>query len=250
MVVNTGERRLVSNLPLIKPHCVSPNTDMQSLVNLLQTGMTAGKGGHMALVCEDPSIANDALDDEETNFIPLSAGVLGIVTLENCVEVLIQEEIYDEYDQAEKQTLKRAKWATKKWKKFVEKKKSRRNKELEEVDNTVPITAEQNTGEADETTRLLPSTVASGESIENKNTLRMVALEEVDNTVPASTEQSTGEADETTRLLPSPVAYGNGSLLSEVIENGDDISVESENGHDTDGNISEDSIDHFHDNIL
>jgi len=125
MVLNPNESRDLSTLPLVQPHCVQPQMNMITLVNLLQTGTTANRGGHMAIVCLDPSAANLALNKDEP--IPDSAGVIGIVTLENCIEALIQEDIYDEYDQAEKLTLKRARWAAEKWKKFVQKKKRNRS---------------------------------------------------------------------------------------------------------------------------
>jgi len=125
MVINAEEERSVSSLPLIKPYCVSPSMAMQQLVNILQEGMTGNKGGHMALVCLDPATANEAMNNDEP--IPKSANVVGIVTLENCIEVLIQEEIYDEYDKAEKLEMKRAQIVADRWKKFVQKKRASRS---------------------------------------------------------------------------------------------------------------------------
>jgi len=125
MVINAEEERSVSSLPLIKPYCVSPSMAIQQLVNILQEGMTGNKGGHMALVCLDPATANEAMNNDEP--IPKSANVVGIVTLENCIEVLIQEEIYDEYDKAEKLEMKRAQIVADRWKKFVQKKRASRN---------------------------------------------------------------------------------------------------------------------------
>jgi metal transporter CNNM len=51
--------------------------------------------------------------------IPSEAGVLGIITLENLLEVLIQEQIYDEKDKKYNRSLERARWAVAKWKVFT-----------------------------------------------------------------------------------------------------------------------------------
>jgi hypothetical protein len=74
------------------------------------------KGGHMALVCARPREGNQALsqhhgtttatvgDDSageallRPNGIPTEAGFMGVITLEDVIEALLQEQIYDEYD--------------------------------------------------------------------------------------------------------------------------------------------------------
>lgn len=121
IVMNSSERRELSSLQLVKPHCISPQMNMLSVINLLQEGKKANKGGLLAIICEDPHVAELALDKDE--HIPESAGILGILTLENCIEALIKEEIYDEYDTAEKVSMERARWAVDKWFSFVEKKR-------------------------------------------------------------------------------------------------------------------------------
>ena len=122
MVLNAHEERQLSTLPLVQPHCIEPQMNILSLVNLFQEGKSsANKGGHLALVCHDPNIAT--LSQESGVAIPESAGVIGIVTLENCIEALIKEDIYDEYDQAEKRSMQRARWAANKWRAFTEKKR-------------------------------------------------------------------------------------------------------------------------------
>jgi metal transporter CNNM len=130
MVLNPHEDRLLTTLPLTIPHCVEPNMNLLALVNLLQTGMTLGKGGHMAIVCHNPKKAVIALDKGEA--IPPSAGVLGIVTLENCLEALLKEDIIDESDLGEVLAAQRARSAYNHWRTFVAKKKLRRDNKNED----------------------------------------------------------------------------------------------------------------------
>jgi len=135
MIFNPEEARPLSQIPLQKPHCVSQEMNMIDVINLLQTGTEVNKGGQMALVCLNPALAYQALDND--TYIPSSAGVTGIVTLEDCLEELIQEEIYDEFDVEEKLRRKRAVWVVNKWKKFVSKKKTERaTLSLSQIDAT------------------------------------------------------------------------------------------------------------------
>ena len=67
--------QVVSDLNLHVPQCVHPHTNLIDLVNLFQTGGSAVRTGHMALVCAEPEIANAALDRGEA--IPADAGVMG-----------------------------------------------------------------------------------------------------------------------------------------------------------------------------
>jgi metal transporter CNNM len=134
MVLNPHEDRSLTTLPLTIPHCVEPSMNLITLVNLLQTGMTRGKGGHMAIVCHNPKEAVVALDQGEA--IPLSAGVLGIVTLENCLEVLLKEDIIDESDLTEVLAMQRARLAYDHWRTFVTKKNRRKDQNEEDISSS------------------------------------------------------------------------------------------------------------------
>jgi metal transporter CNNM len=94
IVLNASDRRRVGSLPLQQPVCVGPGTNLVDLINIFQKGGSASKGGHLALVCARPAIATNALHHQ--NPIPHTAGVMGILTMEDVLEELIQEQIYDE----------------------------------------------------------------------------------------------------------------------------------------------------------
>jgi metal transporter CNNM len=102
IVVDASQKRPLATLPLYVPQCVSPNTTLVDLLNLFQTGGRAMKGGHMALVCARPHLANEYLSRGDC--VPDDAGVMGVITLEDVFEALLQEEIYDEMDRLDKRT--------------------------------------------------------------------------------------------------------------------------------------------------
>lgn len=111
ILVNSHDNKRVADLPLHVPHCIPPGMDLMDLVNLFQTGCGPTPGnrpmaGHMAIVCARPEIGNQALNNEdrddgpEGQAIPPEAGLMGIITLEDVLEALLQEPIHDEMDVA------------------------------------------------------------------------------------------------------------------------------------------------------
>lgn len=90
IVVNGNTSRSVDTLPIRTPRCVGPNMSLVHLLNLLQHGGSSSSGGHLALVCARPHIAEAALAEPD-GFVPEEAGLMGIITLEDVLEMLLQE---------------------------------------------------------------------------------------------------------------------------------------------------------------
>jgi metal transporter CNNM len=121
IVVDPEDQRRVDTLPLYCPLCVSPSSSLIDLLNLFQTGGKGMRGGHMALVCTQPHVGNKALRSGEC--VPKEAGLIGIITLEDVLEALLQEQIYDEHDREERSRERLAMMVLKKWKLYVKRKK-------------------------------------------------------------------------------------------------------------------------------
>jgi hypothetical protein len=151
IVVNPADERPIDTLPLQKPPCVPPSMNLVDLINLFQSGGGRGGGGsHLAVVCARPLIAEQALADDLP--IPPEAAVIGVISLEDVIEELLQEEIYDEYDHRE---LDITRLAVNRWKAFVERKKLKREEEAEVKANEEANKEAEGRGSS-ETSHLLP----------------------------------------------------------------------------------------------
>mmetsp|Transcript_792 Transcript_792/g.1246 ORF Transcript_792/g.1246 Transcript_792/m.1246 type:complete len:584 (-) Transcript_792:125-1876(-) len=133
IVVNSSDKRSIDSLPIYTPSCVSPHENLVDCINMFQQPSAGSRGGHMALVCTRPKIAEAAL--EAGNPVPKSAGLLGIITMEDALEELLQEEIYDEMDAQEVRQHRIAKKAFAQWKLFVARK--RRRSQLQVVEDAM-----------------------------------------------------------------------------------------------------------------
>lgn len=131
IMVRKEDKRLVSTLTLYRPPCVSPDTNFSDALNIIQSG-NSRKSSNMALVCTNPELATVALGEGLP--VPLEAGVLGIITLENILEELIQEQIFDEKDRKFKPATERLKWAVAKWKVFTLRRRLEREQQAEDDD--------------------------------------------------------------------------------------------------------------------
>lgn len=115
MLVRKEDKRRVGSLTLYEPPCVSPQSSLAETLSIILAG--SRKSSNMALVCANPELARAALQRKQP--VPVEAGVMGVITLENVLEELIQEQIYDEKDKKMKPSMERAKWAIAKWKAFT-----------------------------------------------------------------------------------------------------------------------------------
>lgn len=123
IMVNWDDERTVSSLPLYVPPCVSPRMNLVTLLSLLRKG-----GSLVAFICAGPHLAKKAL--REGRAIPIEAGFMGLVTLEDVLESVIQERIFDEEDIAERHLASAVltRWAANKINQFMKQKVRRATK--------------------------------------------------------------------------------------------------------------------------
>ena len=68
--------------------------------------------------------------------LPESAGLMGVLTLEDVLEFLLQEQIYDEMDRCEQKQMRLARKFVAKWREYVAVKKSLRSASQEANEQT------------------------------------------------------------------------------------------------------------------
>lgn len=95
MLIDWDDEREISTLPLQRPTCVSPRMNLIDLFEVLQKD-----GPMMTFVCARPDLANKAL--KAGSPIPVEAGFMGIITLVDIMESIIQDRLYDEGDKRER----------------------------------------------------------------------------------------------------------------------------------------------------
>jgi metal transporter CNNM len=126
LLVDKMAQRPVGTMPLYRPICCSPHTSVAELMERFRGGSTSTMYAQLAIVCEHPRVANEALTRGDG--IPPGAGVKGIITFDDILRSVFGY-IPDEKSRRSNRSIERAKWAVGKWKCFVLNRQAQREQE-------------------------------------------------------------------------------------------------------------------------
>ena len=84
---------MVKDILTRKPIVISPNVSLMNALHLFQKGLS-----HLALITNQVQEVYENLHNNQYQFDANNISILGIITIEDVLEELIQEDIYDEQD--------------------------------------------------------------------------------------------------------------------------------------------------------
>jgi len=93
ITLNPEDATPLESLPLYKPIWVAPDHSLFDLLNDFQNGRT-----HMAFVSRRPDLSSRCSLTDEISLPKGSSSCVGLITLEDIMEEILTEEIYDEAD--------------------------------------------------------------------------------------------------------------------------------------------------------
>ena len=126
LVVDKMAQRPVGTMPLYRPICCSTHTSLGELMERFRGGSTSTMCAQLAIVCEHPRVANEAL--MRGDGIPTGAGVKGVITFDDILRSIFGY-IPDEKSRRSNRSIERANWAVGKWKCLVLSRRAQREQE-------------------------------------------------------------------------------------------------------------------------
>ena len=167
IVIDWDHEREVSSLPLQIPPCVSPRTNLVELLKFLQGGKYGGS--MMAFICARPDLATRALSSGKP--IPGEAGFMGLISLEDVLENILQSTIIDEEDQTDRNLASATltHWAAQKIQESYRRRKKAREQKRKSVSpnkgGSIAARDDEHTGKDTEVTSLLENGQMAGQYV-------------------------------------------------------------------------------------